>query len=79
MTDDERNQLRCLIAQTVREELQTQLQTLCIAVLAPICNTQAEMMKSLEMLIQGQALIERHLAVAFQQDDDNEPWRDSLD
>jgi hypothetical protein len=35
-----------------------------------------EMEKSLAMLIEGQALVERHLAGAF---GDDEPWRESLD
>lgn len=76
MTDQEKSEIRRMIREETELVVSAHLHVFSVACMSPICNTQAEMMKSLEMLIQGQALVEKHLAGAFREDDD---WREPLD
>lgn len=73
LTDVDRAEIRSI----VNEALAVHLRTFAVACVAPLCDAIAELQKSTGMLVDGQALIEKHLAGAFR-DDDAEPWRESL-
>jgi hypothetical protein len=72
LTLDDQQAVREIVSETIRSELQC----LTFAVLRPITEQLALILENQRHIAQGQMLVEKHLADC---DDDNEPWRESLD
>ncbi|MBA3483199.1 MAG: hypothetical protein H0T51_15430 [Pirellulales bacterium] len=74
MTDTQLAQARSIVNEVVAAHF-----TAFAQALRPVFDAIGEMQKSLGLLLDGQALVEKTLAGAFSPSDDNEPWRESLD
>jgi hypothetical protein len=76
MTEAERETIRAIVRLEVDSIVRQHLCSLTVAILQPIVIATAQLQESAKQLIDGQALIEKHLAGAF---DDGEDWKRSLD
>ncbi|WP_425397296.1 hypothetical protein [Aeoliella sp.] len=72
MTPDQQAEMQRQIYQTIRRAVADELVVYNETTMRPLFTAIVEMQKSLGMLVDGQALIEKHLAGAF---DEPEDWQ----
>ena len=79
MTDDEKmaEKFTSETYGVIRRAVADELLIFHKAVTMPLLENQAEIMKSLGLVVDGQTLVEKTLASLTP--DDDEPWRESLD
>jgi hypothetical protein len=70
------DRVETMIYRTVRRAMADELMVYHAATVVPVINLLIDMQKSLGLVLDGQTLVEKHLAGAFT---DPEEWRESLE
>jgi hypothetical protein len=79
MTPDEQDavaRVENMIYRTVRRAMADELMVYHAATVVPVINLLIDMQKSMGLVLDGQTLVEKHLAGGF--GDPGEEWRESL-
>ncbi|MAT71563.1 MAG: hypothetical protein CMJ58_18805 [Planctomycetaceae bacterium] len=74
MTDQEVAEIRRMIREETERVVSAHLHVFSVACMSPICNSINELQKSIGLVLDGQTLVEKHLAY---REDEGEGWRET--